>query len=91
MTHESPKKTEHTKLIKYPLADDEKQILRDKLEEVLNRTHGEQVIILRDEDGLKDYYQNMCVPRLIREITHSAKEYAALTNNILIDDHEPQE
>lgn len=72
--------------IKYPLSEVDKNFFRERLEEVLNQKTGEQVIILWDKEKLTDYYQNTCVPRVIKQIRASAKEYAKISNNELIID-----
>ena len=61
--------------IKYPLNEDEKQSIRDRLNEVLEQEDGEQVIILWDKKKLTDYYQNTCVPRLISGILNNANDH----------------
>jgi len=70
--------------IKYPLEEDEKQRFRDRLEEVLNRKDGSQVIILWDKDRLTDYYQNICMKHLLKHIKESAKEYKEITKGQLL-------
>lgn len=77
--------------IKYPLQEKEKDIFRKRLEEVLSRTDGKQVIILLDNDKISDYYQNVCGECLMSQIEHSAREYAQQTNNILINFGEREE
>jgi hypothetical protein len=83
----SQKKEKEMVKIKFPLTEDQKQKLRDRLEEVLSRKDGEQIIILCDKDKLTDYYQNICLKHLLIRIIESAKEYAKLTNNQLIKDN----
>jgi len=80
-------KKEELNKIEYPLADDEKQLFRDRLEEVLSRKDGCQIIILWDKDRITDYYQNICVKHLLDEIKTSAKECAKLTGSRLIKDN----
>mgnify|MGYP001178264237 CR=1 FL=1 len=74
--------------IKYPLQEKEKDIFRKRLEEVLSRTDGKQVIILVDNDRISDYYQNVCGECLMSQIEHSARDYAKKTNNVLINFNE---
>lgn len=70
--------------IEYPLAEDEKQRFRDRLEEVMSRTDGDQVIILWDKKKITDYYQNICGDHLLELIEESAREYAEITGGGLI-------
>jgi len=70
--------------IKYPLNEIEKQQIRNRLEEILNKKDGEQAIILIDEKKLTDYYQNICGERMIKNITKYAKDFAKITGNKLI-------
>ena len=65
-----------------------KQKLRDRLEEILNKKTGTQIIILADENKMTDFYQNTCVPHVVKRVTEAAKNYAKLTCNELINDHE---
>ena len=77
--------------IKYPLDESFKQVMRDRLEEVLARTDGHQVIILWDKDKLTDYYQNTCTACLIDGIKVSARDYAKASGGKLIADTLPKE
>lgn len=70
--------------LKYPLSEDEKQLFRDRLEEVLARKDGNQVIILWDKDRLTDYYQNICGEHLLEKVEESAREYSEQTQGQLI-------
>lgn len=70
--------------IEYPLDESEKEVMRNRLNEVLDRTDGLQVIILWDKDRISDYYQNICIEHLIKEIESSAKEFKKLTKGLLI-------
>ncbi|MEE9571525.1 MAG: hypothetical protein V3W20_00585 [Candidatus Neomarinimicrobiota bacterium] len=70
--------------IEYPLNEDEKNKLRKRLNEVLDRTDGLQVIILWDKSSLSDYYQNVCIDHLISEIKGSAEEFKQITEGLLI-------
>ena len=70
--------------IKFPLAEEQKQYLKDRLEKVLNRKTGCQIVILWDEEKLTDYYQNICVPHLLKRIEKSAKEYVGITDEKFI-------
>ena len=70
--------------IKYPLDEEEKQGLRDRLDKVLSRKSGEQVIILWDKEKLTDYYQNICIKHLLKEIKESAEEFKKITKGELI-------
>ena len=73
--------------IKYPLNSSEKQRFRHRLEEVLNQKDGEQIIILWDKNKLTDYYQNICIKHLLKEIKDSAIDYAEETKNTLIENN----
>jgi len=73
--------------IKYPLSPDKVKKFHDRLDEVLSRKEGQQVIILWDDDRLTDYYQNTCVKSVVKEIEKSAKEYSEQCP-MLISDHD---
>jgi len=73
--------------IRFPLDEAEKEYFRKRLDEVLNRKNGCQIIILWDENKLTDYYQNICIKHLLERIKSSAKEYAKMTDNKLIEDN----
>lgn len=70
--------------IEYPLNEDEKNRFRERLDEILNRTDGMQVIILWDQDKITDYYQNVCIEHLLKGIKESAEEFKKLTEGLLI-------
>lgn len=70
--------------IEYPLDEDEKIRLRKRLNEILDRTDGMQVIILWDKDKITDYYQNVCIEHLVKGIKESAEEFKKLTKGFLI-------
>lgn len=69
--------------IKYPLNEEEKQQIRDRLEQVLSQKDGVQVIILWDKNILTDYYQNICIEHFLEEIKESAKEYSEIAPQLM--------
>ena len=72
------------KKIEYKLDEKEKDKMRARLEEIMNKKEGTQCIILMDENKVSDYYQNACGPCLLSKIEYSMRHYSAASNNILV-------
>ena len=69
--------------IKYPLNEGEKNRIRERLDEILAKTEGEQVIILMNENLISDYYQNVEGEKILKRIEESAREFSGLAKDLI--------